>query len=205
MGENIPREVGGNLMWYQKNGFLYKEMKYQNSCFPCSLHVILANLNIIGHQKCEETVIEDLWNKMHKDLNKSAPNELQVHEYLSNTLQFSGSGVIFTPTNFKKKQDAQKILKRVKDSFLSKTDKVGMIAGINHAEVFYKDKSKMIHFNPSTDVDSIIVEEIKIKDIILLEASADHKNEEDYAIGIEYSVGKDVYTQASNFIAIIKK
>lgn len=189
-------------MWKVHKDFLYKEMKYNNSCFPCSLHVILSNLKYVGYRGKDETVIEDLWNEFHKDLNKTAPNEIEVHQYLSNTPYLFGRGVLYTPTSFQNKAVAQNICERIRKDFLQSRKSAGLIAGIGHAEVFYKNGTKgYIHFNPSTDHESIICESIEIKDVRVLEALCN--GQESYAIGIDYLVNNQVSTQAADFIFII--
>lgn len=190
-------------MWRIYKDFLYKEMKYENSCFPCSLHTILANLKYVGYKGKEETIIEDLWDTFHGDLNKSAPNEEQVHMYLSNTPFLCGRASLYTPTSFLNKEAAQAICEKIKNMFIKSRKPVGMIAGIGHAHVFYKmNKKREIHFNPSTEHETITCECVDIKDIRVLKSN--QQGVKTYAIGIDYQVNDEIFTHAADFILIIQ-
>lgn len=148
-------------MWKQQNGLDYKEMKYQNSCYPCSLQIILANLGYAG----KDESIEDLWDRLHRrydsnGLNHSAPNEQQVHEYLAATPQWGNRGVVYSPT-FMQGETMPQIAERIIRDFIKKKGPVGMIAGIGHATVFFKKADgRILHLNPSPDVQYIAITEI---------------------------------------------
>lgn len=148
-------------MWDQFENFKYKTMKYQQSCFPCSLQVILCNLGYVA----QDDSIEDYWNRIHientgSSLVQQAPTEQQVHSYLARTPELGNSGVIFSPTNFGR-DTIDEIVERVKRDFINATAPVGMIAGIGHANVFFKDTAnKMYHLNPSPDRADTCVERV---------------------------------------------
>lgn len=149
-------------MWYTNNKFHYKTMDYQNSCFPCSLHIILANL---GYVPAQNNTIETLWNGFHNqngsNLNMTAPNEGQVHEYISKTPEVGNRGVVFSPTMFGNQADTQAVRNRINQEFIQYNGAVGMIFGIGHAEVFYKyaNTNQVIHYKPSTIIEAVTIEE----------------------------------------------
>ena len=186
-------------MWKVYKDFYYKTMKYENSCFPCSLHMVLANLGYIGYKYEYESVIEDLWNTFHKDLNKSAPNEKQVHEYLMKTPYLDGKASLYTPTSFQNRESAQAVCDKLKSIVLKERKNVGMVAGVGHAHVFYKKGNKgYMHVHPSPDEDFITCEEIKLKDVIVLEGKG-----KEYAIGIVYDVNGEEVVQPAHFLLTI--
>lgn len=185
-------------MWKIYKDFFYKEMKYENSCFPCSLHVILVNLGYIGYKYGNESVIEDLWNTFHKDLNKSAPNELQIHSYLMNTPYLDGRNSLYTPTSFLTKVDAENVCEKLKYLFFKQRKQVGMIAGIGHAHVFFKQSNKKyMHFYPAPDIDVAFTEEVEIIDFTVLEGN------NEYAIGVVYAKEQEEI-QPANFILVVE-
>ncbi len=184
--------------WYKFDKFFaFKEMKYQNSCFPCSVHTILANLGYLPSQGSE---VEDLWNRMHKGgLDKSAPNEMQIHHYLARTFELGARGSVHTPMNFTTMEDTELVKSLITKNFLGLDRPVGLVAGVGHAEVFFRTKEgRFIHFKPSPELDSIVCEYVLITKILCLPGS-----DGTFAIGIEYYDKEDKTVQAAHFAMII--
>lgn len=188
-------------MWVKRNGFSYKNMAYFNSCFPCSVHVVLANL---GYLTASGQQIEDLWNRFHGDLNRTAPNEREVHSYLQRTDDLAGRGVLYTPTSFADRKGTERIAERLKRDFMGSGKAVGMVAGLGHAEVFFRTrKGTAYHFRPSPDIDSCIFEEIKPLGIRVLEAPGPNGGTE-YAIGLDYRIaGGHEEVHAAHFAFVL--
>lgn len=190
-------------MWRIYKGFKYKEMKYENSCFPCAVHTILANLNEIGYKGTQETLVEDAWNTLHGDLNKSAPNEQQIHRYLFETGVLGKHASLYTPTSFQNKEVTMAICDKIKHYFIQTKDVFGMVVGVGHAHVFYKKKDQqVIHFHPSTQYESIPCEQVKIIDVRVLEEKS--KDKQGYAVGIVYMVDSEVCIQPAEFICMMQ-
>ncbi|OUO90615.1 hypothetical protein B5F40_06585 [Gordonibacter sp. An230] len=124
-------------MWQKKDGFSFKTMAYFNSCFPCSLHVVLANL---GYMQAKGDEIESMWNGFHGDLNRTAPNEMQVHDYVRRTIELGNRGVLYTPLSFATERDVRGVGERVRREFALASKPVGLMAGLHHAEVFFRTK-----------------------------------------------------------------
>ncbi len=171
-------------------------MKYQQSCFPCSIHTILANL---GYLPTSDSSVEDLWNRLHGGLDFSAPNEQQIHSYLAQTFELGKKGAVYTPMDFKTKEDTDKIRGKIEEEFLKAKGPVGLVAGVGHAEVFFRTKyGRFIHYRPSPEHDSITCEYVLIRRIRTLEGSGE------FALGIDYYTGDEETAQAAIFAMIIK-
>lgn len=151
--------------WFKnENGFYVKEMKYQNSCFPCSLHVLLANL---GREGLDER-IEDLWNEFSGNtLNTSAPNETQVATYFKDTQL--GDGVkLITPSMFSDKDVTKNFLDESIDRMMNfENSPAGLVIGVEHATVIFKDaRGKYYYYFTSQKIEGYFVEEIEIGGMI---------------------------------------
>lgn len=188
-------------MWAKKDGLSYKTMAYFNSCFPCSLHVILANL---GYVRAEGDGIEDLWNGFHGDLNRTAPNEMQVHDYVRRTSELGGRGVLYTPLSFGAEADVRRVGERLRRDFVRATRPVGLIAGLGHAEVFFRTKrDAFFHFKPSPEMDGVVFERVTMGGMRVLEAP-DGRGGIEYALGIEYRVdGAREEVHAAHFAMLV--
>lgn len=138
--------------WVQMENILVKSMAYNNSCFPCCVQMALTNLNYAG----QNDSVENDWNDFHmektgKGLNDSAPNEDQVHEYLSRTSQLEGEGMICTPT-FVQEETLDPIIERLQDEFVNAAGPAALIAGSSHANLFFKRADgKIVWVNPMPD------------------------------------------------------
>ena len=195
LGSNSGANGGGR--WFKFDGyFFYKEMKYLQSCFPTSVHINLANL---GYLKPEGSEIEDLWNKLHGDLNRSAPNELQVHQYLSETPELGKKGVLYTPMHFKTREECDKVRQKIEELFLNTPGPSGLVAGITHAEVFFKTKfGRYIHYKPSPEHEDVEIEYIMLTGFSTLEGDGE------FALGINYYIGVDQTAKAAQFVMHIR-
>lgn len=193
-GAGAPSGANDGGQWFKFDGqFYYKEMKYMQSCFPCSVHTNLANL---GYLQPVGNEIEDLWNKFHGDLNKTAPNEEQIHSYLSRTPELGRKGVVYTPMHFKSREDADAVRAKIQEVFLNARGPSGLVAGIGHAEVFYKTKfGRYIHFKPSPEHESIECEYIMITGLSTLDGGGG-----EFALGIHYYIGEERTAQAAHFV-----
>ena len=189
--------ASGQGAWYRFDQyFFYKLMKYQQSCFPCSIHTILANL---GYMSTSDSAVEDLWNRLHGDLNASAPNEEQIHSYLAQTFELGSKGAIYTPMDFKTQADTDSIRAQIEQKFLHATGPVGLVAGVGHAEVFFRTKfGRFIHYRPSPEHDSITCEYILIRGLRTLEGDGE------FALGIDYYAGAEETCQAAIFAMLIE-
>ena len=183
-------------MWYRfDSNFTYKTMKYQNSCFPCSINTVLTNL---GYTEAKGSEIEDLWNKLHGDLDRSAPNALQIHQYLSQTFEVGKKGVVYTPLDFTTAEDAETVRTRIEKDFLLSKTQVGLVAGVGHAEVFFRTKEgRFIHYKPSPDPEEVICEYVLITKVTVLPGKGE------YALGIEYYNKGEEDARAAQFAMII--
>ena len=183
--------------WYRFDQyFFYKLMKYQQSCFPCSIHTILANL---GYLPASDSTVEDLWNRLHGDLNASAPNEQQIHSYLAQTFELGKKGVVYTPMDFKTKEETDSIRAQIEQKFLHATGPVGLVAGVGHAEVFFRTSfGRFIHYRPSPEHDSITCEYILIRGLRTLDGGGE------FALGIDYYDGTEETCQAAIFAMLIE-
>lgn len=146
--------------WYTfPPNFKYKLMRYQYSCFPCSLHTILANLGL----PADGNGIEDAWDRMHPNgLGESAPQHSQIQQYLNNTPEIRPYNTqLFTQQNFPTIVAAADIAAEVAKRFIDVSHPVGMIAGAAHAEVFFHTaNNKFIHYCPEPDAETIFCHEI---------------------------------------------
>ncbi len=197
MGGVPTMNMGERGSWYRfDSNFTYKTMKYQNSCFPCSVTTVLANL---GYIPASGSPIEDEWDKFHGGLDKSAPNALQIHEYLSKTFELGKKGVVYTPLDFTTADDAEIVRQRIMADFLMAKGPVGLVAGVGHAEVFYKTKEgRFLHFRPAPERDAIDCEYVLITELKVLKGG-----KSDYAIGIEYTCNDAEEARAAHFAMII--
>lgn len=196
MNNNISRYPG---TWCSfSNEFKYKLMKYQNSCFPCSLHTILANLGY----SADGNDIEDAWNQMHPGgLDQSAPQLMQVHQYLSDTQEMGccHHAKLFTQQHFATLNDAATIAADVAARFINVSGPAGMIAGIGHAEVFFRTaNNKFFHYCPGTDAGTAYCHEIVITGI----QAVTNANGE-YAILLNFNHGTQAETHAADCVMLI--
>jgi len=149
------------MWWIDKNtGFHCKTMAYNQSCFPCSLHLVLRNL---GQPIAEDDSLEQAWNQMQlnagkKDLNAAAPDETDVHRNFGAT-KMLGSGIIITPAFLALDNASDKeILDKVDSHFSSPM--AGMVIGLSHAGIIFKmakDLFVFVHVSPekgNVDVES---------------------------------------------------
>lgn len=189
--------ASGRGAWYKFDQyFYYKLMKYQQSCFPCSIHTILANL---GYLPTSDSAVEDLWNRLHGGLDNTAPNEDQIHSYLAQTFELGKKGVVYTPMDFKTKEDTDRIRAEIEQKFLHATGPVGLVAGVGHAEVFFRTRfGRYIHYRPSPEHDSITCEYILLRGLRTLEGSGE------FALGIDYYAGNEETAQAAIFAMLIQ-
>ena len=189
--------ASGRGAWYKFDQyFVYKLMAYQQSCFPCSIHTILANL---GYLPATDNAVEDLWNRLHGGLDNTAPNEQQIHSYLAQTFELGSKGVVYTPMDFKTKEDTDQIRAQIEQKFLHATGPVGLVAGVGHAEVFFRTKfGRYIHYRPSPEHDSITCEYILIRGLRTLEGGGE------CALGIDYYDGTEETAQAAIFAMLIQ-
>lgn len=134
--------------------FRYKTMRYEQSCFPCSLHVILRNMFPGGVP--EDDGIERLWNTLQQDrgkptLDQAPPNEDDVHRNLQRTPQFINriSRMKFiSPTSFQMNFTTETFEHHL-NVFLSDPYRAALI-GDAHATVLFKVQNNIfIHFNPA--------------------------------------------------------
>lgn len=134
--------------------FRYKTMAYSQSCFPCSLHVILRNM--FPGSVPEDDSIERLWNTLqhqqhNQTLNQAPPNENDVHRNLPRTPQFINRinrMKFISPTSFQLNFTAQTFQHHL-NVFLSDQYRAALI-GDAHATVLFKVQNNIfIHFNPS--------------------------------------------------------
>ena len=146
------------MPWAQQNNFRYKTMAYQQSCFPCSLHMVLRNL---GRYR-ETNEIEDNWNQLQTgdnrpNLNEAAPNEDDIHRNVAQTpLQGAGSRII-TPAMLGPDLDQQAFNQEAQNFF---NDFAGMIIGVGHATVVYKKAdNRYVYVRPAPDIDNTQIEE----------------------------------------------
>lgn len=187
-------------MWDTIEQFNFKTMRYQQSCFPCSLQVILNNLGYVGR----DDSIEEYWEQLHientgRSLTQQAPTEEQVHSYIARTPELGNRGVVFSPTNFG--QDTiNEIVGKVNRDFVHATGPVGMIAGIGHAKVFFKDaNNRVYHLNPSPDRENTYVRRVEN-----LQAEAIVSDDEtEWAVRLSGDLGDDQLFHAAQFIMII--
>ena len=187
----------GSGAWYRfDQEFVYKLMKYQQSCFPCSVHTVLANL---GYVTPVDSSVEDLWNSLHGDLNANAPNEYQIHSYLARTFELGRMGVVYTPMDFRTWADAERIRAQIEHMFLRAWGPVGLVAGVGHAEVFFRTSfGRFIHYRPSPEHDSITCEYILIRGLRTLDGGGE------FALGIDYYDGTEETCQAAIFAMLIE-
>ncbi len=188
---------GGDGGWFRfDHYFYYKLMKYQQSCFPCSIHTILANL---GYLSATDSSVEDLWNRLHGNLNRTAPDAMQIHRYLAQTFELGKKGAVYTPMDFTTKEDADQIRVRIEKDFLGAKGPIGLVAGVGHAEVFFRTKfGRFIHYRPSPEHDSIDCEYVLIRGLQTLGGGGD------FAVGINYYAGEEETVQAANFAMLIR-
>lgn len=134
-------------MWKNLNGFNYKTMAFTNSCFPCVMHIIYANLGKMGASGDE---IEDEWNTMHPGgLNASAPTFTQVVSYLAGSkYQLADNFSFYTQDNFGSYPATVKIMNNIADRFVKNGQEgSGMvIAAGGHAVVFFRTKDNKTFF-----------------------------------------------------------
>lgn len=151
------------------NMFKYKLMRYKNSCFPCSLHTILANLGYAA----DGNNIEDNWNKMLKekykdkdkdkgedkgkgkgedkgkdedkiDLNHIVPAMPDLKDYLAQTPEINKCTCkdLFTPPEDKKGFATREEAENIAvqaDTFMRAFGPSGIIVGVEHAHVFFQN------------------------------------------------------------------
>ena len=135
------------MWWIDKNtGFHCKTMAYTQSCFPCSLHLVLRNL---GQPIAEDDSLEQAWNQMQLNAGKQAldaeaPDELDVHRNFGAT-KMLGSGIIISPA-FLNQGDAtdKEILDKVCGYFAS--PRAGMVIGLSHAGIVFKMRDDLFVF-----------------------------------------------------------
>lgn len=190
--------------WYSANGFHYKTMKYQQSCFPCCLHVLLANLNLVPR----DDSIEDLWERILSSetqenrttdrdyrLNRNAPNEREVHICISRQNYLSGLSIrLITPTMLEKKFREEE-LNEVCQKFSRSR---GMVIGIGHAHVVYRLGSDYVLLKPSPESDSTsVVFDNKIEATMIQST-----DKEGYALSLQGKKNQD-FSIAGNFILIL--
>lgn len=184
--------------WYGYDShFLYKIMKYTNSCFPCCVDVILANL---GYTKPEGSTIEDLWNGFHQGgLDKSPLTEDEIHQYIMKTTELGDKGSLYTPSSFETAESSDAIKEKLVTEFLDSNKPTGLIGGIEHAEIFFRtNEGRFIHFMPTTDLSSVICEYVLITGMEVVQGD-DGKN----ALVISY-YGNSEQKLANNFLLMIK-
>jgi hypothetical protein len=147
------------MSWYSTSNVRYKTMKYNQSCFPCSLHIILKNLGKVA----ESDAIEDLWDRLQvlngkSGLNAAAPTEDDVHRNIAQTPQLKGVGCrIISPSMLGPSLSLQ-ILSTESASFLDQY--TGMVIGIAHATVVYKlPSNRFLWVKVSPELDSTDVAE----------------------------------------------
>ncbi len=193
--KNPSGGAGGEWFRFDAN-FSYKLMKYQQSCFPCSIHTILGNL---GYLPTSGSSVEDLWNSLHGDLNKTAPNEFQIHSYLAQTFELGRKGVVYTPMDFRTKEETDRICAELGQKFVKARKTVGLVAGVGHAEVFFRTRNgRFIHYRPSPELDSVTCEYITLRGLRTLGGGSD------FALGIDYNDGAEETAQAAIFAMLIE-
>lgn len=148
-------------MWWidRATGFHCKTMSYNQSCFPCSLHLVLRNL---GRTIAEDDSLEQAWNQMQlkagkKDLDNAAPDELDVHRNFGAT-KMLGSGIIISPAFLALDNASDKEILAKVDSYFS-SPMAGMVIGLSHANIVFKAKDDLYVFvHVSPDESSVYVE-----------------------------------------------
>jgi len=147
-------------MWWNDltTGFHCKTMAYSQSCFPCSLHLVLRNL---GQNIAQDDSLEQAWNQMQLDANKgdlntAAPDELDVHRNFGAT-PMPNSGIIISPAFLAGNATDQEIVNKVNSYFSS--PKAGMVIGVAHANIVFKmGSNKYVFVHVSPDRGSVYVE-----------------------------------------------
>lgn len=144
------------MAWDTKHGVLYKTMKYNNSCFPCCIQIILANMKICG----QNDQIEDLWNQW-IDLNATAPDGDQVLEYVRKTTLFNFDKLkIIVPKMLSSNKDDNDFgvnFQREAGTYFD--NYTAMIVGCAHACVIYKKKTTgYVYIYPSRELASVFIQ-----------------------------------------------
>ena len=146
------------MPWYTQYGITYKEMAYQQSCFPCCLHIALYNL---GKVRMEDA-IEDRWNELqlaahpNQGLATNAPDALDIIRNIPQTAFATTAMKLITPEMMNAATSETKALDLVA-GFVNGTYKA-MVLGLAHANVFLRSGTDYVQVKVSPDINPDYVE-----------------------------------------------
>ena len=129
------------MPWSNQYGFNYKNMVFQNSCFPNCLQMVLANFGTYSRND----ILENQWDALQvahhlPGLAAQAPNEDDVNRQAL-------------------EQETQHYL----------ADYSAMIIGVGHATVIYRTTTGFVHVIPSPDINQVHVEHYANLDLDVVE------------------------------------
>lgn len=134
------------MPWSNQYGFNYKNMVFQNSCFPNCLQMVLANFGTYSRND----ILENQWDALQvahhlPGLAAQAPNEDDVNRQAL-------------------EQETQHYL----------ADYSAMIIGVGHATVIYRTTTGFVHVIPSPDINQVHVEHYANLDLDVVEHQGQH-------------------------------
>ncbi|MGX5028825.1 hypothetical protein ACWKYF_18080 [Enterobacter asburiae] len=160
------------MPWLNQYGFNYKNMVFQNSCFPNCLQMVLANFGSYSRND----ILENQWDTLQvahhlPGLAAQAPNEDDVNRNLART-DLKGAGCrIITPSMLGDYVNRQ-ALEQEAQHYLA--DYSAMIIGVGHATVIYRTSTGFVHVIPSPDINQVHVEHYANLDIDVVEHQGQH-------------------------------
>ncbi len=197
----------GNWFELAEENVFVKTMEYTFSCFPCSLHTILANM--IGQPRNSE--IENSWNEVMivengRDLNAGAPTFDFVENTIraeTNLLNQRNVGVkIFRPIDFEPAR-INLTVATIMDLFWNHQE-AGIISACEntcgHATVVMKKSDDTyFHYNPKPDAD--------VAEFVLSEIPGFLGKEQEKGLvihGIDKTNGEEWRTAGDFFVVLYK-
>lgn len=137
------------MKWKEEFGFRYKLMRFQYSCFPCCVQMILRNVD----QYRETDEIEEQWDYLQqqahggKGLDDKAPNEVDIHRDFVATDLRSTQGRIITHSFLEeltpeRAKDVEEELGKLFDSHR------GLTIGVEHACLIFRANGFYVYVNP---------------------------------------------------------
>jgi hypothetical protein len=137
------------MPWEEQFGFRYKCMRFQYSCFPCCVQMIMRNLD----QYRETDEIEEQWDGLQKQahcgrgLDDKAPNEIDIHrDFLATDLR-STQGRIITHSFLEKLTPERAAVVEAELGELFATHR-GLVIGVEHACLIFRANGFYVYVNP---------------------------------------------------------
>jgi hypothetical protein len=126
---------------FPQYGISVKNMIFQNSCFPCSLHMILRNLDKSRFAPSDE--FETMWNTFQQESTGKSLDEMgvlteEIEIFLDKTPMEGFTWTVFRPAD-----DSQATLDQA-NNLLNEYE--GVIIGVGHATIILKSQKGYTHY-----------------------------------------------------------